>query len=172
MLIVFGGLPGTGKSTISKLLAAKNAFAYVRIDEIENALVRHGQPKREIGADGYHVGFAVSLSNLRLGNSVVADSVNPVSASREGWSRIADEAGAAVLEVECICSDIAEHQRRVERRAGDVPGWRLPSWNEVRAHEYEPWAAGQLVIDTALVVPEEAVGVIEARIAAIGGGRR
>lgn len=52
MLIVFGGLPATGKSAIGKALVAKRRFAYLRIDEIENALALHGAPQREVGAEG------------------------------------------------------------------------------------------------------------------------
>ncbi|MBB4000850.1 AAA family ATPase [Aureimonas pseudogalii] len=165
MLIVFGGLPGTGKSTICKALAAKNAFAYVRIEEIENALALHVEPKRAVGAEGYHVAFAVSLSNLRLGNSVVADSVNPVRESREGWRGVAREAGVPLLEVECVCGNELEHRRRVETRLSDVAGWRLPKWNEVRSREYETWDTDRLVIDTTLSTPEEAVRIIEGRFA-------
>lgn len=39
MLIVLSGLPGTGKTTIGKALAAKRSAAYVRVDEIEHALI-------------------------------------------------------------------------------------------------------------------------------------
>jgi len=164
MLIVFGGLPATGKSAISKALVARRRFAYLRIDEIENALALHGAPQREIGAEGYHVAFALALSNLRLGNTVVADSVNPVSESREGWRRVAEAAGAPLLEIECICSDETEHRRRVETRVTDVAGWTLPTWDEVRSRQYEPWDTGPLVIDTARSSVEEAVRMTEARI--------
>ena len=165
MLIVFGGLPGTGKSTIGKALAAKNTFAYVRVDEIENALALHVEPKHDIGAEGYHVAFAVSLSNLRLGNCVVADSVNPFRESRDGWRQVAEQAGVPLLEVECICRDESEHRRRVESRVSDVAGWTLPSWDEVRSREYQPWDTNPLMIDTSLFSPEEAVRAIETRIA-------
>ncbi len=51
MLIVFGGLPGTGKTTIAKALAAKHMATYLRIDEIEPAL-RSQTPDQEIGSCG------------------------------------------------------------------------------------------------------------------------
>lgn len=38
MLVVISGLPGTGKSTIAKAFVAKHSAAYVRVDEIENAV--------------------------------------------------------------------------------------------------------------------------------------
>ncbi|MER0238848.1 AAA family ATPase [Fulvimarina sp. MAC8] len=166
MLIVFGGLPGTGKSTIAKALVANNAFAYVRVDEIENALALKSEPKREVGAKGYQVAFAVSLSNFRLGNCVVADSVNPVRASRDGGRHVAEQAGVPIVEVECVCSDETEHRKRVETRVSDPTGWVLPSWAHVRSREYQPWDRNPLVIDTAHTSPAEAVRTIDTRIAA------
>jgi hypothetical protein len=40
MLIVFGGLPGTGKTTISRAVAARRLATYLRIDAIEQAMRR------------------------------------------------------------------------------------------------------------------------------------
>lgn len=164
MLIIFGGLPGTGKSTIAKALAAKNSFAYVRVDEIENALSLHVEPKRKVGAEGYHVAFAISLSNLLLGNTVVADCVNSVRASRDGWRQVSEQADVQLLEVECVCSDATEHRRRVETRVTDVAGWVLPTWDDVRSREYEPWTTAPLVVDTAVLSSDECVRAIEAQM--------
>ena len=38
MLIVFSGLPGTGKTTIASDLATKTSAVYLRIDTIEQAI--------------------------------------------------------------------------------------------------------------------------------------
>ena len=38
MLVVFSGLPGTGKTTIASQLARQTGAAYLRIDVIEQAL--------------------------------------------------------------------------------------------------------------------------------------
>ncbi|MCE5382318.1 AAA family ATPase, partial [Pectobacterium punjabense] len=40
MLIIFGGLPGTGKSTIARLLATRLNAVWLRIDTIEQLLIR------------------------------------------------------------------------------------------------------------------------------------
>jgi hypothetical protein len=46
------------------------------------------------------------------------------------------------------CSDPGEHQRRVEGRLSDRTGLRLPTWDEVRNREYDPWHRPDLVINT------------------------
>jgi predicted kinase len=38
MLIVFGGLPGTGKTTLARAFAQRRRATYLRIDTIEQAL--------------------------------------------------------------------------------------------------------------------------------------
>jgi len=38
MLIIFGGLPGTGKTTIARELSSQLGAMYVRVDSIEQAI--------------------------------------------------------------------------------------------------------------------------------------
>ncbi len=39
MLVIFGGLPGTGKTTIARRLAERCHATYIRIDTIEMAIL-------------------------------------------------------------------------------------------------------------------------------------
>ncbi|MDB5403837.1 MAG: hypothetical protein JWQ55_5855, partial [Rhodopila sp.] len=64
MLIVFGGLPGTGKSTISRLLAQRLKATYVRIDTIEQALRECGTLPAGVVTEGYAVGCRVAEDSL------------------------------------------------------------------------------------------------------------
>ena len=147
MLIVFGGLPGVGKSTLARLLACEIGATLLRIDTIEQAIRDAGHTP--VGPAGYLVGYALAGANLANGQTVVADSVNPLTITREAWRRAADQAGSARIEVEVTCSDAVEHQRRIEARVADVRGLSLPSWADVQSRAYEPWSGARIVLDTA-----------------------
>ena len=146
LLIVFGGLPGTGKTTIARELSRRLDASYVRIDTIEQSLRTAGLA---VGAMGYVIANEVAGENLRIGRAVVADCVNPVLASRNGWRETARKNAARLVEIEVICSDASEHRRRVESRLADIGGLALPSWHDVVNRAYEPWDRERVVLDTA-----------------------
>ncbi len=160
-LIVFGGLPGVGKSTLSKAVARALGGVYLRIDVIEQALRDAALP---VGTVGYDVANALAASNLRLGLTVVTDSRNPVAASRAAWRNTAAQCGASVIELEIICSDLMEHRRRLESRTPDIPGLPNPSWSRILHSDYEPWTTDRLIIDTASATPESAISTTLAAI--------
>ena len=147
LLIALAGLPGSGKSTLAQALAERLRAVWVRIDTIEQAIRDAGIA--EDGPAGYIVGYGIAGLNLRLGHIVVADSVNPIAITRDAWRNVATEAGAACLEVEVVCSDPAEHRRRVETRMVNVPGLVPPTWQEVMARQQDAWTRPRLAIDTA-----------------------
>lgn len=150
MLISFSGLPGAGKSTIARQLAQEIGAVWVRIDSIEQAIRTCGVLQGPMDGAGYQVGHAVAEDNLRLGRTVIADSVNPWMLTRDAWREAGRRAGVRILEVEVICSDAAAHRRRVETRAGDIAGLALPDWRAVATRDYHPWTRERLVIDTAV----------------------
>lgn len=148
MLIIFGGLPGTGKTTISKQIAHQLKAVYLRIDTVEQVLEKLLAPQHLIGSEGYLVCYALALDNLKLGHSVVADSVNPLAVTRNDWQKVARDANTPFVEIELICSNKKEHKRRVETRQADILGHKLPTWLEVEKREYEPWPTTSLTLDT------------------------
>lgn len=157
MLIVFSGLPGVGKTTISREVARALDAVYLRIDSIEQRLRNRGW---QVEGEGYDVAHAVAEDNLRLGRIVVADCVNPWPLTRTAWGAVAERAQVPMLDVEIVCSDIDEHRRRVESRVADLSGHRLPGWQDVIERDYRAWDRERLVIDTARVAAEQAVRVI------------
>ena len=144
MLVIFGGLPGTGKSTLALKLAGQVGAVYLRIDTIERAIVA-GEQAVPLWEEGYRVAYAVADDNLRLGHTVIADSVNPLQITRSAWRGVAERVGAKAVEIEVVCSDQAEHRHRIETRAVEVP----VSWDEVVTRHFEAWTTEHIRIDTA-----------------------
>ncbi len=149
MLIAFAGLPGSGKSSLAKLLARRLQATYLRIDTIEQALRSWGSLTAEITAEGYVIAYNLARENLLVGQTVIADSVNPIETTRQAWLDIAADAKVAAVQVEVVCSDPVEHRRRIETRTTDIADFRLPSWDAVVTHEYQAWRQPRIVIDTA-----------------------
>ncbi len=156
MLIIFGGLPGAGKTTIARELARQLGAVYLRVDSIEQA-IRDSGLSQALDDAGYRVGYAVAEDNLRLGQTVIADSVNPLQVTRDSWRGVADRVQVSAIEIEVKCSDSEQHRRRVETRVSDIGGLRVPTWQEVVAREYEPWERPHLLIDAANHSVEENV---------------
>ena len=162
MLIVVGGLPGTGKTTISRAVAIRRSATYLRIDAIEQAIRDAGVP--EVGCAGYRVANVLAEANLMNGQTVVADCVNPVAESRNAWKAIAARAEVRLIEVEVVCSDPVQHRRRVEGRISDIPGLTLPTWQSVLERDYQPWEEPHLIIDTAKLTADDAIPAVERQI--------
>ncbi|WP_370962484.1 adenylyl-sulfate kinase [Amycolatopsis sp. cg9] len=159
-LILLGGLPGTGKSTVAVPVARALGAAYLRIDRIEQALVDSGELPENPMAAGYLVGYALARDQLDVGVSVVAECVNPLKLTRDAWKSVGDRHGRWTLEAELVCSLPAEHRARVEHRTVDVEGLRLPTWQQVLDREYEAWDRDHLVIDTAVTSVAESVDLV------------
>lgn len=166
MLIVFGGLPGTGKTTIARELARQLGAVHVRIDSIEQTLRDCGLADGSMDDAGYRVAYAVAADNLSLSHIVIADSVNPLPVTRDAWAAVAKRTGARFVEVEVVCSDVEEHRRRAETRRSDIPGLKLPTWHEVVSREYSPWDREHIVLDTARQTVARSVQRLRKAIAA------
>lgn len=149
MFIVFAGLPGTGKSTIARSLALELGAVWLRIDSIEQGIRESHVVPSSLDDAGYRAAYAVAEDNLRLGLTVIADSVNPWMITRNAWRDAGLRAGVRVMEVEIVCSDVQEHRRRVETRLSNIPGLKLPSWNETMSRDYHQWDREHVVIDSA-----------------------
>ncbi len=147
-LIVLAGLPGVGKSSIARVLAARLEATWLRVDRIEAALLRAGlAPSFETGLAAYLAANDLASEHLQLGRTVIVDAVNGVEPAREMWRALALRWAVPLRVVEITCSDPAEHRRRVESRAPGTPPLRTPSWDEVVRREYRPWEESILSLD-------------------------
>lgn len=154
-LYIFSGLPGSGKTSLALRTAKHLRCTYLRIDTIEQGL--RELLSANVEGEGYRLAYRITSDNLRVGSSVIADSCNPLELTRREWEQVAQETGVRHINIEVICSDIHEHRRRVDNRAPDIPGMKLPTWDEVEHRAYEPWTVERIVIDTADKSVEESI---------------
>lgn len=158
VLIVFGGLPGAGKSTIAEALATQLGAVHLVMDRIEAPLKARLGP--DLGPLGYNVAYQVATSNLDLGHVVIADCVNPIAMTRNAWMSVAMGSGASMVQVNIQCSDLKEHRRRVEKRLTERPMQGLPDWQSVQARQIDEWPEADLTLDTYMRTPDESVSAI------------
>ncbi len=156
-LVIFSGLPGVGKTTIAKALAAKIHAVYLRVDTIEQALGRSMLQIKDTEDAGYEIAYALAADHLRLNHIVVADSVNSIELTRHDWRNIAHYNDAIAIEIEVICSDRDEHRRRIEKRVADIQNHVLPTWDDVLEREYEPRHDERVILDTSIIDIENCV---------------
>lgn len=163
VLISFSGLPGVGKTTVARALAQEIRAAYIRVDSIEVALKNSSLRIHPAEDAGYLASFAVAKDNLAHGLDIVADTVNPIGLTRRLWAEVASASHARLLNVEIVCSDQAEHRRRVETRRSDIAGLDLPDWEGVQRRGYEDWTGKPVMLDTSKLSVNDCVKrIIEA----------
>ena len=166
-LTVVGGLPAVGKTAVCREILRLRAGSqagpptWLRIDSIEQALRDSNEmlPGMPAGA-GYYVAAAVARDVLTSGGDVLVECVNPLSLTRRLWEETASALGCRFLAVEIVCSDKAEHRRRVQQRVSDIEGLELPDWRAVERRDYAPWPEADLHLDTARLTATEAARAI------------
>ena len=146
ILFIFSGLPGVGKSAYAKKIAEIEKAVYLRIDTVEQGL--RDLCSMNIQGEGYRLSCLIAADNLRVGNSVVADCVNPWKLTRDEWKNIAEIEGVNYINIEIKCSNKNEHKERVEKRYSEIPGLLLPPWKKILEMKYDKWDTGIISIET------------------------
>ncbi len=159
-MVCLSGLPGSGKSTVARALAARTGALWLRIDRIEQAMRESHMGVTDLADGGYAAAGAMAGAALEQGFDVIADSVNPVAQTRDRWRAVSARAGARHFDVLLVCRDAEDHRRRVEGREAEVEGLDLPEWAAVQARRFDPWVGPVLSLDTARTAPEDLVGRI------------
>ncbi len=161
-LYILSGRPGSGKTTLSQMLARRVGAAHLRIDTIEQAL--RDLCAVDVQGEGYRLAYRVAADILNAGVSVVADACNPIALTRREWAQVATDAGVTYVNIEVVCADAQEHRERVATRTSTIQGLRLPTWAEVVQQDYHAWTAERLLIDTAHRSPETCIEELLAKL--------
>jgi predicted kinase len=152
-LIVFSGLPGTGKSTLAEALARDLSVPVFAKDWLEGTLVRNDlkptDEARPLGFAAYELVTVLADRQLRLGQSVILDSVAATTSIRRTWQRLAMQYSATWRVIECVCSDESLQRSRLKTRRRHIPGWHELEWLDVERVKgyYAEWREKRLVLD-------------------------
>lgn len=153
-LIVFSGLPGTGKSALAEHLGRELNIPVFAKDWLEATLLSSElvptKDDKPLGSAGYQLLTVLAQRQLVLGQSAILDSVASTKSIRSSWKELASKYRADWLVIECICSDEKIHRERMNNRQRHITGWYELSWSDVEAAKsyYAPWDEPRLVIDS------------------------
>jgi len=168
------GLPSSGKSTISRLLAKKLEEKGIRAqvlesDELRRVLTPRPKYTEEERDWFYHVMAWIGWLLVKNGTNVIFDATANKRAYRErarqliGPERFAEVYVRCPLEV-CMARDVKGiYKLALEGKASTVPGLQVP---------YEEPLDPAVVVDTSVMGPEECVELIMRKILELfyGGG--
>ena len=152
-LIIFSGLPGTGKSTLAEAVGKTFGIPVFAKDWLESSLLQSElKPTRadkSLGFAGYELLTILAERQLMLGQSVILDSVVASQTIRSTWRQLSEQYHAHYRVIECICSDESFHRARLKGRKRNIPGWHELEWLEVERVRgyYLPWEGERLVLD-------------------------
>jgi predicted kinase len=159
-------MPGSGKSTLGRGISKRLGWPIIDKDDVKDLIDGHCD---DSGTLAYSVMFNIARRQLQQGLNVICDSPLTYADLYAQARRLASEAGARLVVLECVCSDEGEWQRRVDARGElGLAAHHMSSWEKLQAYRQivegkvdYPVEDEQLVLDTCKAageVVEQAVG--------------
>lgn len=130
-IVLVGGLPGTGKSTLARCLAAQGDFRVIRSDEVRKELAgqssdtsaaarfQEGIYSREWTEKTYNECLRRAESDLLMGRRVIVDATFLREADRRRFKESAQRLALSAVCLLCVADQEVVHRRLNDRR-GDV----------------------------------------------------
>ena len=166
-LIIFSGLPGTGKSALAEAVGRELSIPVFAKDWLEATLLRSklvpAETEKQLSSVGYELLTVLAKRQLSLNQSVILDSVASTESIRNTWRDLGKNYHADWRVIECICSDIAIHRARLEKRQRNIPGWHELEWSDVEfvRSYYAPWKEERLILDSLQAIDKNLTAALQ-----------
>lgn len=144
-LTIICGLPGTGKSTQAKKIAAKTNAILLRTDTIRKELGRSKYSVRDRQAV-YREMFLRAGKLLGQAKNIVLDATFSKRENREAAKKLAKDCGATFQLLEIICPEKIIKER-MKRRAGGESEARFREYLKYKK-VFEPIEEKHIIINT------------------------
>jgi predicted kinase len=152
MLVVFSGLPGTGKSTLADAAGRELGIPVLNADWLLGSLTPFG---------GYHIAgrqvigaelvTTLAYRQLSLGQSAILDYPAEDLVLRRRWRSLAAYFDAYFKVIVCDCPDLNVHRDRLLGRRRGIPGFHEGgNWPAVeqRRRTFPAWEVDALQVDS------------------------
>jgi len=170
LLIVVGGLMGTGKSTLAAELSRSLAAEWLRTDALRQELQGRSDHPAHYGEGPYHLDNRMAIYNemhgradrlLSQGLSVVMDGTFLAASMVQRASQIAQQHRAIFLHVRCSCSREVSLQRIADRLQGKDPSEARPELYNRQKQEQEspPVSVSFRAVDTERPLQQQVAAV-------------
>jgi aminoglycoside phosphotransferase family enzyme/predicted kinase len=163
-VIIVGGGPGVGKSTLAQNLGAHFGFPVLATDDIRKDVARashdehaFADPGAGIYDDETKAATYTELAReaeliLTAGTGVVLDATWARDEHRQAIRRLAERTGVELVEIECVLDSAIAKERIARRLANpDNPSDATPDLVDYLAAQREPWPEA-IAIDTGATV--------------------
>jgi uncharacterized protein len=158
VLVLIGGLPGTGKSTVAREIGLARGWAVLQSDQFrieltgvpaathEDAGYRQGIYTKKMTDKTYGSLLSQARELLQLGTSVILDASWSSAGYREDASVLANECRADQVMLRCEAPEHITHARIVDRMSsGTDPSDATPRVAGAMAAEFDPWPEAAII---------------------------
>lgn len=113
------GFPGSGKSTLSRLIAKSTQEVIIDHDVVKTALLEalnSNMDSKHAGAASYHIEWSLVEFHLSQGHNVILDSPCLYEELVDRGTTLAEKYNANYKYVECVLNDISVLNHRLKNR--------------------------------------------------------
>lgn len=149
MLLVFSGLPATGKTTLAKKVARKINAEVLRTDAIRKEIIREPKYTEEEKELVYREMFSRAEKLISSGKNVILDANFYRQSQRDETRKIAGRTGTKFFLIEAICpEDKIRGRMKLRKKSGDESDAKKMEIYYKIKRAWEPISGPHIVVDT------------------------